>query len=162
MGVFWWIIFVKVEWFKRFGDHRKRHLVDSRFPNCYPSPNAKPASSSKMSAWISTHKYLENFARKLHENPPRKKLDCFVMFFGLWYQVKTLNQNQMDKKNPLFLWLKIHEICQTTKIAPGTSTEQQSTPTHPKGNSLKAIRRPWSWCSGIPSALEGSSDHLQC
>ena len=35
-------------------------------------PIAKPASSSKMSEWISTHKYLENFARKLHENPASK------------------------------------------------------------------------------------------
>lgn len=40
-------------------------------------PIAKPASSSKMCAWISTHKYLENFARKLHENPGSKKTGLF-------------------------------------------------------------------------------------
>ena len=69
-----------------------------------------------MSAWISTHKYLEKVCQKTPwESCVEKNWIVLWCFFGLWYQVKTLHQNQMDNKNPLFLWLKIHQICQTTK-----------------------------------------------
>lgn len=61
-----------------------------------PSPNL-PAHLRCLHGSVRT-----NTSRILPENSMRilrrKQLDCFVMFFGLWYQVKTLNQNQMDKK----------------------------------------------------------------
>ena len=53
---------------------------------------------------------------KFHENPASKKtgLVCDVSW-SLIPSQDSKSKSNGQKKNPLFLWLKIHEICQTTK-----------------------------------------------
>lgn len=84
----------------RLNDSKDLEIIENAIwltPGFLPAthPIAKPASSSKMSAWISTHKYLENFARKLHENPASKTTGLFCDVF--WSLIPS--QDSKSKSN---------------------------------------------------------------